>query len=817
MAVSENQTAWGIEIGQAGLKALKLRYSESAKQAIAVAFDYVPHAKLLNQPDVVNPTELINQALETFLSRNPIAGDLVSVALPGAQALTKFIQLPPVEASRVGKIVEYEARQQIHLPLEEVIWDYQPLGAAAHETGLLMDAEVGLFAMQRDKVYQQLRPFLDRKIELEVVQIAPLALQNFVTYDRLGFRVGAEQPEWDEYTLVLDMGTDTTTLIVTNGKKIWIRSVALGGSHFTRALTKDMKLTFAKAEHLKCNATKAPDPRAVFQSLRPVFNEYVSEIQRSIGFFNSVNRKAKIGQIVGVGNGFRLAGLQKFLQQNLSYEVERVDHFQSLVGDNVLSSPLFEEQLLTFAVPYGLALQTLGLTSIHTSLLPPEIATERKIRRKKPLALSTAAALLCGLSISAIGYGNVALSVSSERFKDAEEEATKLDTEVGKLKGDYSSQEGRNKKAKKDGDTLVEMGGPSRQYWMEVYKAIDECLPREVGPPRDEAEIAKMHRMSLRSVTCKKYKDLKNWYSTIPKEQREGWTGDDAKEPTGAGYVFTLQGLHYHHIPDDPMGYGSGYIEATLLQNLKSYMVTSEHPVTGDKLETPVRKLGISHPILVSFADPITANFWPNTTGPSGGKGPGGPRPGAGGPAGGGMFPGSGMPPGGMMPPGPGGMMQPPPGAGRPGQGFGPPTGMGGSGRPPTAFPGAGGMQPGAMPPGGMPPGAMPPGSGGATKRKTPPTAIPLAPEAAERPDAAAGPIQINVVNFTVQFAWKPTPPADRKDPPPVKDKDKDAKDAKDKPGDQKGAPAAGKTPAPVGAPPAGTPPTGTTPPAAGK
>ena len=43
---------------------------------------------------------------------------------------------------------------------------------------------------------------------------------------------------------------------------------------------------------LKCNATKAPDPRAVFQALRPVFNDYVSEIQRSIGYFASVNRSA---------------------------------------------------------------------------------------------------------------------------------------------------------------------------------------------------------------------------------------------------------------------------------------------------------------------------------------------------------------------------------------------------------------------------------------------------------------------------------------------------------------------------------------------
>ena len=75
-------------------------------------------------------------------------------------------------------------------------------------------------------------------------------------------------------------------------------TVPIGGNHFTRALVKDMKLTFAKAEHLKCNATKSPDPKAVFQAMRPVFNDYVAEIQRSIGYFSSVNRSAKITKVV---------------------------------------------------------------------------------------------------------------------------------------------------------------------------------------------------------------------------------------------------------------------------------------------------------------------------------------------------------------------------------------------------------------------------------------------------------------------------------------------------------------------------------------
>ena len=64
--------------------------------------------------------------------------------------------------------------------------------------------------------------------------------------------------------------------MITNGYRVWQRSVPIGGNHFTKALTKELRLTFAKAEHLKRNAMKAEDPKAVFQAMRPVFSDLLT-------------------------------------------------------------------------------------------------------------------------------------------------------------------------------------------------------------------------------------------------------------------------------------------------------------------------------------------------------------------------------------------------------------------------------------------------------------------------------------------------------------------------------------------------------------
>ncbi|MBA3314016.1 MAG: type IV pilus assembly protein PilM [Planctomycetaceae bacterium] len=589
--MSDERGYWGLEIGQAGLKALRLQSVEGAGKAVATNFDYVPHAKILSQPDAV-PEELIASALDTFLSRNDVRSDVVAISVPGQNALARFIQLPPVEQGKVAQIVTYEAKQQIPFPLEDVIWDYQTLGGGAEESGYLLEAEVGLFAMKRDLVMQQLKPLTDRKVEVELIQVAPLALYNFLCYDRLKIRPGEPFTAGDEYTVVCEMGTDTTILVVTNGAKIWIRNVPIGGNHFTRALVKDMKLTFAKAEHLKNNATKSPDPKAVFQAMRPVFNDYVAEIQRSIGYFSSVNRSSKIVKVLGVGNGFKLAGLQKFLQQNLQYPVERVERFESLVGEKVLSDDVFRENILGFIVPYGLAVQAMGQTTIHTTLLPPEIATARKIRQKKPWAALAAATLLGIFGLSAFGYGNVMRSVSEQRFGPAETAVSGWNQEADGFSGRYKTVETSIATIDEKSTGLV---GPlgTREYWLELLRGVNEALPRDDADTVSEEDITKRNRIRVTSFTTLKMPELANWYAAIdPLRVKYMSKQDQAVPPSGPGYVVTIVGEHFHK--SEKYGVEADYVANTLLKNLQEWEASQS---AADKV--PVGKIGISHAVII--------------------------------------------------------------------------------------------------------------------------------------------------------------------------------------------------------------------------
>src|SRR5438094_10430408 len=201
---------WGIDLGQCALKALRVENVDGI--VTATAFDYVEHPKILSQPDA-DPDQLKREALEKFLSRNSIRGDLVVVSIPGQSGLARFVKLPPVEEKKIPDIVRFEAKQQIPFNLEEVVWDYQKIGSGTVTDGFAMETEIGLFAIKRDTVTRYLQHFKDVNIEVHIVQMAPLALCNFVSYDLLEkAEAGAEEDEAAEGKkrcgVALDIGAD---------------------------------------------------------------------------------------------------------------------------------------------------------------------------------------------------------------------------------------------------------------------------------------------------------------------------------------------------------------------------------------------------------------------------------------------------------------------------------------------------------------------------------------------------------------------------------------------------------------------------------
>ncbi len=376
--------AWGIEIGQYAIKAVRLE--RDGDDAVVSDFVVVPHRKVLTTPDI-NPEEVTRLSLGQLISQKNLEGEHLVISVPGHSAFARFAKLPPVEPKNLPDIVKFEAVQQIPFPIEQVEWDYEAFVAPDSP-----EVEVGIFAITRERVNERLDVYGEVGLSPECLTLGPVALFNAMFFDR-----GLAE---DKRPLVfIDVGTQATDVIIAEGSKCWIRTFPLGGHHFTEAVAEAFKIAYGKAERLKLEAASSKYAKQIMQAMRPVFADLLQELQRSLSF---ASQSGDAAEMIGIGSTFKIPGLRKFIGQQLQVNVSRLDEFQriSVTGREAAS---FAENCVNMASAYGLALQGIGMAQIDINLVPTSVLREQLWHAKTRWFVTAAGIIIAGSAITLLG------------------------------------------------------------------------------------------------------------------------------------------------------------------------------------------------------------------------------------------------------------------------------------------------------------------------------------------------------------------------------------------------------------------------------
>lgn len=381
--MATGNVCWGIELGAYAIKAVKLERSDDEVSVLEYAV--IPHRKPLSTPDA-DPIDTLRVSMGQLVSQFDLSGAPISISIPGHSAFARFAKLPPVEPKKIPDIVKFEAVQQIPFPIDQVEWDYQTFASPDNP-----DVEVGIFAVMRERVMEILAKWNDVGVTPDHVTIGPVSAYNAIAWDQ---NFGDKTPG----TVILDIGTTATDLIVCEPGRVWVRTFQIGGHQFTEALVQAFKLSYSKAETLKAQAEQSKHARHILQAMRPVFGDIAQEVQRSIGYYQSSHRDANLTRLIALGSTFNLPGLRKYLGQQLQMEVIRLEKFNRLSIDGPRGAD-FEAATGNLATAYGLALQGLNFQhGIMVNLMPVSITREAVWKKKTKWF-----ALAAGLSVAGAG------------------------------------------------------------------------------------------------------------------------------------------------------------------------------------------------------------------------------------------------------------------------------------------------------------------------------------------------------------------------------------------------------------------------------
>ncbi|MFO0900986.1 MAG: pilus assembly protein PilM [Pirellulales bacterium] len=304
------ESAWGIDLGNAALKAVRLTYDEANDRAIVDACHCLEYPRLLAADDP-DRERVMSEALALLVESAgiDIREEFFCASLASPETLLRSVRLPPVSPGKVAELLHFEAAQQIPFPLEHVVWDYHLAAGREQEDGQVSEHEATIFAAKTALITRQCAPFTAARVPVHVLQSNSAALHNLFAYER-----GASR----EAVVVLEIGAESTDLVVSRSGGLRPRSIPTGGNHFTRALVRSLKLTQEQAERIKRQPHRAERFAVVAAAWQPVFESLLVEVQRSLSYFATQVRGVQPAQIICCGGGLQTLGLLEALRSDAS-------------------------------------------------------------------------------------------------------------------------------------------------------------------------------------------------------------------------------------------------------------------------------------------------------------------------------------------------------------------------------------------------------------------------------------------------------------------------------------------------------------------
>ncbi|MGH7945725.1 MAG: pilus assembly protein PilM [Opitutaceae bacterium] len=331
----------------------------------------------------------IAQSLGAISSRRKLSGP-AAIAVPGHLALTKFIKTPSVAKEKRGKIIGFEAAENIPYPLEEVVWDH----VVVSDDGF--DLEVMLAASKFDAMQALCSAADAAGFPVERATPATLALCHAFRYSH---------PNIHDSVIVVNVGARTTTLLFLEGDRFYARTLPLAGNSVTQTVAEELRIDFGSAETLKIQVLSgksdlpagSPSRGAVQRAAAGFITKLQLEITRS-----SVNHRRQSGSAAPVtvyltGGGSLIDELPAGLAERLRLPVERYQTLKNVDLSADARAAGAEGAAPVLADLVGLATHLIKKDEADASLLPPALTAALAFRKRQPIFMAAAALVVIAL------------------------------------------------------------------------------------------------------------------------------------------------------------------------------------------------------------------------------------------------------------------------------------------------------------------------------------------------------------------------------------------------------------------------------------
>lgn len=387
--------------------------------------------------DTSRPDQIMD-ALQGILKDWRLKSGEVVCILPSHTVFTRAVPLdvPGGSAGNADAIVRFEAHQNIPFPLEEVVWDYVAMGETG--TGAV---NVVFVAVKKDLLESIGHAVSSTGLRIATVTVAPLAL-----YDAFRF---AAITDSEAPTLLLDIGSRTTNMVIAAQGSYFSRMIPSGGLAVSLAIAKDIHAELEEAERLKVTRGSVglgpgfePPADPVEANLARVTRQALlktqADISRSLSYFRSTLGGKDPSRILLSGGMASMPYLSEFIQEKFQKPVD-FWNFQLLsdkdgegITLNEEASDFVESNRNNLAELVGGALELYPQRRTLINLLPPSVLKKRNLAKRLPYLAGAASVAIATLWAWYL-FANYATKVTVQKTEEISRQASQTDAVSAKL------------------------------------------------------------------------------------------------------------------------------------------------------------------------------------------------------------------------------------------------------------------------------------------------------------------------------------------------------------------------------------------------
>ena len=413
--------------------------------------------------------KLILSTLQAAIAEKGFKAKNVNVCAPGFHVFSKFVKLPPVDASKVDQIIQYEAQQNVPFPLAEVVWDYQILGSAASG-----ELEVLLVAIKSDIVEGLFRVAAEAKLNLQLCDASPAALCNAFRYN---------YGELDDCTMLLDIGAKTSNLLFFEKGKVFSRSINLGANAITQDFANESKLKFDDAERIKVaegfvslgGAYEEPDnpyQAAISKIARQFMTKLHIQVNQTLQFYRGQQGGSAPQRLFLSGGASIMPYTAQFFAEKLNVPVEYFNPFRNVQFSPAVNLEELSRVAHSLGEVVGLGLRNLATCPVEMNLMPESTLRWQSFNQKKPYLIATVASMVA----VALAVGFLFDKLAGNKSAEIERLTPQVDTLNHKMET-FQNAYKKMQAAKKQSEQIATLM-QQRYYWGDFLDEMRRAMIR---------------------------------------------------------------------------------------------------------------------------------------------------------------------------------------------------------------------------------------------------------------------------------------------------------------------------------------------------